>query len=376
VVRVAVLGANGQVGAEVCLLLSKSSEFELVAVCRNRSGSAFLRWQGIACRHGRPADPADAPRLFGDCDVILNFALAGGNPAQIRATEDRLIHNCFACSKRDAVVVHFSTQSVYGDPRPNRLIRWRNPYGRAKLVSESRVRTERNRWRKAAYILRLGHVCGELQGISLDIRRELLQQRAVLPHTDVPSNTVLTIAIADAIQQIVARQVQPDTYDLMNTPQWTWRQVYSYEAQRCGASFDPRLSSVSARPSADNGPRPLTLGISLAARRSSRELLANLLAHAPASVSRRAQALWYSQRARAEIGALADTRQLQPADHLSWVTNGRRPLPQKPTVELLRTDPYRDLPDPGGRPRWPRDLPDAHLSTATLPPNMTQTQAD
>src|SRR5262249_1500329 len=137
-----------------------------------------------------------------------------------------------------------STQSVYGDPNPERRIRWRNPYGRAKLVSESRVRAASRRWRRRAFILRLGHVCGELQGISLDIRRELLEERAVLPVTDVPSNTVLTVAILDAIEQIIAGRVHPGTYDLMNNPQWSWTQVYRYEAERCGALFAPTFKAV------------------------------------------------------------------------------------------------------------------------------------
>jgi nucleoside-diphosphate-sugar epimerase len=376
VVRVAMLGANGQVGSEMCLLMSKLSDVELAAVCRNRSGSAFLRWQGIACRHGRPADPADAPRLFGDCDVILNFALASGNPAQIRATEDQLIHNSFAFSKPDAIIVYFSTQSVYGDPRPDRRIRWRNPYGRAKLVSEARVRAASKRWRKRAFILRLGHVCGELQGISLDMRRELLQERAVLPAKDLPSNTVLTISILDAIEQIVRGQARPGTYDLMNTPQWTWRQVYRWEAGRCGAPFDPTFTGAAASTYPGFGRRLLSTARSWAAHRGIRELLAKLLAYAPASVSRRSQALWYCQRARAEIGALARAPSVEPADHLSWVANGRRPLPQRPTEELLRDDPYRDLSGAAWRPGWPSDLPDADFVTEVLPRRATQAQTE
>jgi nucleoside-diphosphate-sugar epimerase len=373
--RIAVLGANGQVGAEICLLLSKSSDVELVAICRNRSGSAFLRWQGIACRHGRPADAADAPRLFGDCDIILNFALASGNPAQIRSTEDQLIHNSFACSKPEAIVVYFSTQSVYGDPSPARRLRWRNPYGRAKLVSESRVLAGTRRWRKPTFILRLGHVCGELQSISLNMRHELLQQRAVLPLQDVPSNTVLTVAILDAIEQIVQGQIRPGTYDLMNTPQWSWRQVYRYEAERCGAPFNPTFAGPAARRPAGQGWRLLAMARKLAAGRWNRELLAKLLAYAPASVSRRAQAIWYCQRARAEIAALAATG-LEPAEHLSWVTNGERPLPQRSTVELLQADPYGGLLDPGMRPRWPSDLPDAAFATAIRVPEAPQAQID
>jgi nucleoside-diphosphate-sugar epimerase len=368
------LGANGQVGSELCLLLSKLGDMELVPVCRNRSGSAFLRWQGIACRHGRPADPSDAPRLLSDCDLVLNLALASGNPAQIRSTEDRLIHNSFEFSRPGATVVYFSTQSVYGDPNPGQSIRWRNPYGRAKRVSESKVLAAARRFRKRAYILRLGHVCGELQGLSLDIRSDLIQGRAVLPAQDVPSNTVLTASILDAVAEILGGRVRPGTYDLMNTPQWTWKQVYEYEARRAGVSFDPAFSPPANVNRRRHGRGLLSVARSMVSGRWTRELLAKLLAHAPPSVSQRAQAAWYAQRARAEITAVSGPEQPAPAEHLSWVTNGDRPLPQRPTIQVLRDDPYEGLLNSPLRPSWPADLPEAARAAAAAVTGAPKTQ--
>src|ERR1700727_1064888 len=113
-------GGNGQVGAELCLLLAARKDITLVPICRNRSGSAFLRWQGIACRHGKVVDSTDASRMLGDCDIVVNSSLASGTPAEIREIEHRVIRNIFTFSKKGAAVIHFSTQSVYGDPRPNR----------------------------------------------------------------------------------------------------------------------------------------------------------------------------------------------------------------------------------------------------------------
>lgn len=358
-VRVAVLGANGQVGAEVCLLLSKSPSLELVPICRNRSGSAFLRSQGLACRHGRPAQADDARRLFGDCDVIVNFALATGNPAQIRHIEDQLVRNACLHSKPDTVIVHFSTQTVYGDPAPGRWIRWLSPYGRTKLATERTVRAAASRGRKRAYILRLGHVCGELQSISHNMRNDLLHGLAVLPPIDVPSNTVLTVVIADALHRILAGGVPPGTYDLMNTPQWTWKEVYAYEAKRCGAAQPPRLSTQGPRPSGRLAIRRwVGLLSGLAANRFTREAVAKILAFAPEETSRRLQAVWYCRRARAEIAALSHRTEPALAEHLSWVQNGKAPFPQPATLELLRNSPYDGLVQPRGS-RWPLDLPDA-----------------
>src|SRR5208282_5324068 len=74
--RVAILGANGQVGTEVSLRLRDVEGIEVVPVARNASGSAFLRLNGMECRHGRVSDPAEARNLIGDCDVVVNFAVS------------------------------------------------------------------------------------------------------------------------------------------------------------------------------------------------------------------------------------------------------------------------------------------------------------
>src|SRR5256885_3842640 len=72
--------------------------------------------------------------------------------------------------------IHFSTQSVYGDPRPNRWIRWRNPYGHAKLASERAVRLEARSTEKPAYIRSEEHT-SELQSPCNLVCRLLLEKK-------------------------------------------------------------------------------------------------------------------------------------------------------------------------------------------------------
>jgi nucleoside-diphosphate-sugar epimerase len=354
-VRLGMVGANGQVGAELCLMFAGRDDVELIPICRNRSGSAFLRWHGIACRHGRVADPGEAARLLSDCDIVVNSSLAGGSPSQIRRVEDQIIGNIFRYSKRSATVIHFSTQSVYGDPRPNRRIRWRNPYGRAKLVSERKVRAEARAAGKAAYVLRLGHVCGALQEISNTIRASIRAQSVLLPAENHSSNTVYTSAIIGAIDQIIARCATPGTYDLMNTPRWTWREVYEYEAGACQLPLNARLVSTTSRKSRIRA--TLTqLGGSLTAAQPVRDLFAKAFATVPESMNARTMAWWYVRRARAEIAAL--TQRQEVPDHLSWVENGRNFFPAaSPTSDLLAAaPPFARVPTAVS---WVADLPDA-----------------
>jgi nucleoside-diphosphate-sugar epimerase len=357
--KVGIVGANGQVGAELCLLLQKSSELELVAVCRNRSGSAFLRWQGIACRHGRVADPDDALRLLGDCDVVVNSALATGTPSEIRRTEEQIIHHVFRSSKPTATIIHFSTQSVYGDPRPDRRFRRRNSYARVKLASEKHVRVEQKSSKKSAYILRLGHVCGTMQEISHSIRESIREGTVVLPTNDCSSNTVYTASIAGAILQIIRGAAQPGTYDLMNAPLWTWREVYEYEAQRCEMALEPLVAPpVRKPPQRVAGIASLArMGASLVGSRPLAEFAAKAFAHAPNALNNRAVAWWNANRARREIAALS--RGQRPPEHLSWRTNGSHYFPaDQPTRSLLDTWQAPPLIQTTAQ-SWPEDLPDA-----------------
>jgi nucleoside-diphosphate-sugar epimerase len=357
--KVGVIGANGQVGAELCLILARRSDIELVAICRNRSGSAFLRWRGIACRHGRAADTADAARLIADCDVIVNSSLATGTPAEIRRTEDRIIHNLFTHSKDSAKIVHFSTQSVYGDPRPNRLFRRQNPYGRVKLASERKVRAEQRQSKKPAYILRLGHVCGAMQEISNSIRDSIRARSVVLPAKDCSSNTVYTAAIIGAILQIIRGSVPAGTYDLMNSPPWTWHEVYDYEARVCRVGFEPVVAPDSPRRSVMTALRGsiMSLGALLMSAKPIVEFGTKLFVHVPDRVNARAMAWWYSKRGRREIAALARTP--SPPEHLSWVANGVNCFPaDQPTRELLNALEADSAANVEAKP-WPADLPDA-----------------
>jgi hypothetical protein len=122
--------------------------------------------------------------------------------------------------------------SVYGDREYGQLIAVANGYGSDKRRSEKLVRSTCARHGREAFIFRLGHVCGELQGITRQIRRALHAGPIRLPDPERPSNTVHVVTIADAIIKVAQGRVTPGTYDLMNVPQWTWREAFEHEGKR------------------------------------------------------------------------------------------------------------------------------------------------
>jgi nucleoside-diphosphate-sugar epimerase len=371
--KLAILGANGQVGAELCLLFARMPGIELIPVCRTRSGSAFLRWQGIACRHGRVADPAEAPALIGDCDVIVNCILSTGSPRDMRRAEDQVSRAIARLSRADAVIVHLSTQSVYGDAAPGRW-RWRNPYGRAKLATERTLRRACATAGRQCFILRLGHVCGPLQNISSDIRERILRGEVILPRTEGASNTVYTVTIRDAVLMAISAKFRPGIYDLMNVPQWSWRKVYACEAAAVGVELQANYVDVHPRPS----PVRRLVALSglpihaLAAAPWWRDLMASAIAYMPLRLSRHAHAWWQRSRARREIAALSRPPQLP--EGLDWRTNGSVFPPGMPTTEdSLAASPYGGLLSTNRC--WPEDLPKSGARTRDVQKPADQAQS-
>jgi hypothetical protein len=205
-------------------------------------------------------------------------------------------------------------------------------------------------------------VCGTLQEISNGIRDSIRSNAVVLPPQDCSSNTVYTAAIAGALLQVIRGKAAPGTYDLMNSPRWTWREVYEYEAQACGVPLNIAIAPESPRPSLAKAfaGRSLRTVSSLVSTPAAVEFGTKLFAYLPDSINDRAMAWWYAKRAAREIGALRRA-ETAPA-HLSWVSNGVNFFPAvTSTRELLQILPPAAVAPATGRSAWPSDLYDAKV---------------
>ena len=61
---IAVVGANGQVGTEVCLCLAQMKEVRLIPIVRTKLSAAFLEQCGLECQVGSMQDVEEAKRLL------------------------------------------------------------------------------------------------------------------------------------------------------------------------------------------------------------------------------------------------------------------------------------------------------------------------
>jgi len=223
--KICILGANGQVGMEVCLFLSEWNKVQVTPVCRTQYGSALLRRLGLDCRHGRLADEAQAAGLLQGASLVADF----GWPTVTIGKMDaicRQIKNAIRNAPTGAPYVFISTQSVFHiDPAGPKF----TGYRLSKRHAEKTAIREGRKAGRAVYVLRLGQVHGPLQSVSRAICREFRSEQAAVPALN--SYAVFTYSIAEALVNIAAGREKPGTYTLIATPSWRWPEVHAYYAR-------------------------------------------------------------------------------------------------------------------------------------------------
>lgn len=330
--RIAIIGANGQVGAEVCLRLRGVDGIEVVPIVRNVSGSAFLRLNGMACRHGRIADLADAPGLIGDCDLVVNFALSTtAIPRVDREANRKIVRGIVAGAKSGAPVVLASTVMVYA---PAMKFWLPDTYGLEKLIVEKMLGRLCRKSGHPFFVFRLGHVLGDLQNITRKMCGEIRDGNVALPRDGfAASNTVFTATIVEAIMQTAHGAQRPGTYDLISSPQWTWLQAYEHYARRLGAVLGLKngVDAVHPKTSFVSVTRWLQY---LKHNQFLRERLTFLLAYLPTELNQRVYLRYLQARAMTEINRLRQSDKLEFCVP-DWRELKIHPMPQLSDPETL-----------------------------------------
>jgi nucleoside-diphosphate-sugar epimerase len=347
--RVVILGANGQVGAETCLKLASISGIDLVPVSRTRNGSAYLRSKGVAVWHGDPAYEAKARAMFKGADIVVNLALANGVGRAGRIANEAIIASTIKFSPENAKVIFFSTLAVRGvwDGQGKRS---QNAYGDLKQSNEHFFARLARKTGRGVWTLRLGHVCGTLQGLSHALQDEIRLGPVSLPDLNRASNTIYVASICEAIMAVgEGRSSPPGRYDLVNSPQWSWRQVYEHEAALTGGpvSFDALGPPLASRQSIKS------LVFTAISRLGIRSALDRALPLLPGTTAEQIRADFMVSRAAGEIAALMPQQSVSNSAAL-WPALDIVPLDGvRPTAMLF--DIFADMKAPQGA-KWPSSL--------------------
>jgi nucleoside-diphosphate-sugar epimerase len=325
-VTIGVLGANGQVGAEVCLLLNQMDGVRVVPICRTELGSTLLRRCGLECRHGKLDNPAEATRLLAGCDLVADFTLPqDGVTAEIRATVKQIVTAAIQTSPGPSRFVYISTLMAFGFASQDQMFRHRflsrTLYGSTKRYAERLAFRLGRRLGREVFVLRLGQVHGELQSVSSYMLRKIENETAYIPVG--PSYAVFAYTIAEALVKIARGEERPGRYSLISAPDWSWREVYEYYARRKGIEpnfvtfdFGRGARSTIGRAVIGLAKRMVANPLSESASRH-RELITGYVLRVFPTIERRVRATWGCRRARAEVAQMVMSKtqgQYRPFD--------------------------------------------------------------
>jgi dTDP-4-dehydrorhamnose reductase len=327
--RIAIVGANGQVGTEVCLLLREMAAVEPIPVCRTAAGAAFLRHQGFECRIGSVSERNEAPALLQDCDAVADFTLPTGSAYEVRAQMRKLIGAAVAATPAGRPYIYLSSITAFGfrdfqSPLVHHRIS-RNAYGASKRYAEGLVRKACAR-RREAYILRVGVVHGELQAVTREmVQRARTNAQRVACVPDCESYTVFAFSIAEALAAIADDHVRPDTYTLVSNPGWRWLDLHRFLAVRAGIA-DPRHALIGPD-AAGSGPAEAAKALAAPLKSllwKQKDLIQGYLSASMPNLEQRLRAAYHVRNAAAQVRAGEIAGQYRPYGNNHTVLPGRR----------------------------------------------------
>jgi nucleoside-diphosphate-sugar epimerase len=249
--RVAVLGANGQVGSELCLYLKVAEFCEPIAIARSSQSMALLARLGVECRSGDVSNPKVAASLLGDCDLIFDLALPNGrNLTETRRMQRARTEAIFSVTKPPKGYVLASTTSVF---RFSASLPFFRAYRSMKLFAERLSRSAGSKYDVAVYIFRLGQVHGSLQSCSESLKRSLAIVRGPVIVPNQASNAIFVYSIAEAIRVILFERPKPATYTLVAEPAWTFADLVERYAEMLGLRMTIVTENVKSRSAIADG---------------------------------------------------------------------------------------------------------------------------
>jgi nucleoside-diphosphate-sugar epimerase len=302
---IAVIGASGQVGAELCITLLSMPEIRVIAICRSRLASALVERCGVECRIGSVSRPDTAAALLSGVDTVFDLSFPAGSESESRAVNRAIIASVIQSAPPGARYVYASSCMAVGldwATHPGERFVYhvlsRTAYGAKKRLMERAAFAAGRRYRREVYVLRLGLVHGEMQAVSRRLLATIGNQATIVP--DGPSNTVFVCTIAEGLIGIAAGGERPGTYMMTSEPQWSWRELHEYFAEKAG------VNPVIVEETADD------TGLLAAARSRTmsflvrrRELVSGYLLPPFPTLERRARALNNVRVARDEVAQLS-----------------------------------------------------------------------
>jgi nucleoside-diphosphate-sugar epimerase len=320
--KIGIVGANGQLGSEVCLLLNQMEGIQPVPICRNQVGASFLRRCGLDVRLGTTDNEVNSRKLLEDLDLVADFSLPTGASSHVRSQITVTVTNILRFAPAGVPFVYLSSILAFGNPdfrADLRTYRFSgSEYGSTKRFAEHLVRKLSAKYGRAAYLFRVGVVHGDLQAATRQALKDLRASAHLTAYVpDCESYTVFAFTVAEALVSAVHQTDRPGLYTLVSNPAWSWNDLHQYLCEKAGVD-QPRVLIQPQRIRSVGLLRRLQRSVFGVLRRRKEFLKGYIGAFLP-KVEQQMRATYHMRNAAAEIG-----RGVMESQYMPYFTNFSR----------------------------------------------------
>ena len=238
--KIGLVSSNGVNSADAMLeielgeLLRKNGQ-EIIPIIQSEIGSSGIISKGFSYKIADLSRKEDAKNILSEFDVIILTKEASpkpphGNPRKSHVLNKSVIDNIIEYTRSDARIVYLSSISVLGEKLAEKYKQ--DILSKEKKFVENRLRIKSFLGRKRAYILRIGHVMGAGQQQTKELIKKLENGGNIYVDADgnLESNTIHISVLVKIIIMCQNGEINPGKYTVVNTPQWTWKNVIEYYA--------------------------------------------------------------------------------------------------------------------------------------------------
>lgn len=232
--KLGLIGANGNVGTELSFLLK--NHVDLIPITRNKLGTLFLNYHDFSCRISDISKENDALESLSDLDsvIISSYSLDTYSGSQTRSSQkinEDIIKNTIKFSKDNSTLFYFSTIRAFSNEIvPNSSnFKIKSGFEKEKIHLEKLLLSEAKKNNKRVFIFRMSQVFGENQPRTRNFRKTFSHDKVIVNVSpEKKSNIVHIQTIKDAIIKCLENNCDSGIYSLVNSPQWTWKNVIDY----------------------------------------------------------------------------------------------------------------------------------------------------
>jgi len=235
-ISILVLGANGQVGTEVCFYLKYFKGVEVTAVVRNEYSSAILSRLNIKCLFGDLYTDNEILSAIVEADVVLDLAAyATGSVKEVNEFYRARLTYVIAHMQNDSNYVFASSMNALGFSDRSPKLRYHlfpsSIYCASKRYAEKLSISLGKKYNVNVFIFRFGQVHGVTQKSTI-VLRKLINDGYSFEIPDTPSWTIFTYSIAEALISVSNKLEVPGVYTLVSPHEWSWEELLNYIAAK------------------------------------------------------------------------------------------------------------------------------------------------